>query len=67
MIQNVRRVSSGIIVDKRDQFHREAFHGWQAGAMRIRAESDASDAKRNFRVHTAQGFDNTASRLSLTP
>ena len=55
------------MVDKRDQFHREAFYGWQAGAVRIRAESDASNAKRNLRVHTAQGFENTASRLSLTP
>jgi hypothetical protein len=35
--------------------------------MRICAESDASDAKRNFRVHTAQGLENTAPRLSLTP
>jgi hypothetical protein len=35
--------------------------------MRIRAESDASDVKRNFRVHTAQGFKNAAFRLSLTP
>ena len=33
----------------------------------IRAESDASDAKRNFVAHTARGFENAAFRLSLTP
>ena len=54
------------------------FHDWQAGAKaplarslaplsRTGAESDASDAKRNFVARTAQGLENAAFRLSLTP
>jgi hypothetical protein len=67
-------------VGKRDPFQCqwEAFHGgdlalrhhWHEASRRhrgIRAENDASDTTRNFIAHTAQGLENAASRLSLTP